>query len=180
MALISAATIITSVSLFHLTLAYFFLTNPSQIADQTLVFIIGQAMNMPHSRAFEVASPALSFLGAVLALMGISDLAACSSREEVFVFYWGAQAPVRIFALMFLTTYSYFFSASSPLYSSASSTYTYTPSGWGEGLKNRIFFTWAFLELVTWFWIWTTLREERFEWAKRITMKRAADEEDRL
>ena len=80
---------------------------------------------------------------------------------------------------MFLTTYSYFFSASSPLYSSASSAYTYTPSGWGEGLKNRIFFTWAFVELVTWFWIWTTLREERFEWARKIAEKRAADEEDR-
>jgi hypothetical protein len=46
MALISGATIITSLSLFHITLAFFFLTSPGAIADQTLVFIIGEAMGM--------------------------------------------------------------------------------------------------------------------------------------
>lgn len=46
MALISAATIITSLSLFHITMAFFFLTNPGAIADQTLVFIIGEAMGL--------------------------------------------------------------------------------------------------------------------------------------
>ncbi len=46
MGLISAATIITSLSLFHITLGYFFLTNPGAIADQTLVFIIGEAMGL--------------------------------------------------------------------------------------------------------------------------------------
>lgn len=49
MALISGATIITSISLFHITLAYFFIANPNQIADQTLVFIIGEAMGMVRS-----------------------------------------------------------------------------------------------------------------------------------
>jgi Increased loss of mitochondrial DNA protein 1 len=49
MALISAMTIITSLSLFHITLAYFFLTNPNQIADQTLVFILGEAMGMVNN-----------------------------------------------------------------------------------------------------------------------------------
>ena len=46
MALISGNTIITSLSLFHITLAYFFLTSPGALADQTLVFIIGEAMGM--------------------------------------------------------------------------------------------------------------------------------------
>lgn len=46
MALISANTIITSLSLFHITLAYFFLASPGAIADQTLVFIIGEAMGL--------------------------------------------------------------------------------------------------------------------------------------
>lgn len=46
MALISAATIITSLSLFHITLAFFFLTSPAVVADQTLVFIIGEAMGL--------------------------------------------------------------------------------------------------------------------------------------
>lgn len=46
MALISGNTIITSLSLFHITLAYFFLASPGAIADQSLVFIIGEAMGM--------------------------------------------------------------------------------------------------------------------------------------
>lgn len=46
MAIISGATIITSLSLFHITLAFFFLTSPESITDQTLVFIIGEAMGM--------------------------------------------------------------------------------------------------------------------------------------
>lgn len=46
MGLISGATIISSISLFHITLAYFFLTSPGSIADQTLVYIIGEAMGL--------------------------------------------------------------------------------------------------------------------------------------
>ena len=46
MALISAKTIITSVSLFHITLGFFFLTNPGTVADQALVYILGEAMGM--------------------------------------------------------------------------------------------------------------------------------------
>lgn len=46
MALISAKTIITSLSLFHITLAFFFLTNPATIADQALVYVLGESMGM--------------------------------------------------------------------------------------------------------------------------------------
>lgn len=46
MALISAKTIITSLSLFHVTLAFFFLTNPATVADQALVWILGESMGM--------------------------------------------------------------------------------------------------------------------------------------
>lgn len=28
-------------------------------------------------------------------------------------------------------------------------------------MKNRLFFTFCFLEMISWFWIWVTLREER-------------------
>ncbi|CAG8973392.1 hypothetical protein HYALB_00000155 [Hymenoscyphus albidus] len=174
MGLISAKTIITSLALFHITLAYFFFTNPNVIADQSTVFIIGEAMGMPHARSFEVTSPPLAFLAAIFFYTGVSDLVACSMQEEIYVFYWGSQAPTRLLVLLGLTIYSYFFSSTSPLYASS----TYTP-GWGEGLKNRVFFTWAFLEVVTWFWVWVTLREERSEWVRRIAMNRA-EEEDRL
>lgn len=46
MALISAKTILTSLSLFHITLGFFFLTNPATIADQSLVYVMGEAMGM--------------------------------------------------------------------------------------------------------------------------------------
>jgi hypothetical protein len=46
MALIPANTIIRSLSLFHITLGFFFLTSPATIADQTLVFVLGEAMGL--------------------------------------------------------------------------------------------------------------------------------------
>lgn len=46
MALISTKTILTSLSLFHMTLGFFFITNPGTIADQALVYVIGEAMGM--------------------------------------------------------------------------------------------------------------------------------------
>ena len=46
MAIVSAATIIRSLSIFHLTAAYFLLTSPETIADQNLVFMLGAAMDL--------------------------------------------------------------------------------------------------------------------------------------
>ena len=46
MALISGATLIRSISLFHLTLAYYFLVNPQKLADQNLVFIFGESLGI--------------------------------------------------------------------------------------------------------------------------------------
>lgn len=46
MPLIASKTIITSVSLFHLTIGFFFLTNPHAINDQTLVYVLGESMGM--------------------------------------------------------------------------------------------------------------------------------------
>jgi hypothetical protein len=49
MALISAKTILTSLSLFHITLGFFFLTSPVTIADQALVYIVGESMALVSS-----------------------------------------------------------------------------------------------------------------------------------
>lgn len=57
MALISAKTIITSVSLFHITLGFFFLTSPGTIADQALVWVIGEAMGMVRLLCPKIQSP---------------------------------------------------------------------------------------------------------------------------
>lgn len=46
MGLISATTILTSICLFHITLAFFFVTNPATIADQGVVWLMGEAMGL--------------------------------------------------------------------------------------------------------------------------------------
>jgi hypothetical protein len=49
----------------------------------------------------------------------------------------------------------------------------------GASLNNSIVFTWGFMELAAWFWVYTTLREERTEKAKKIVEKQKS-EADRL
>jgi hypothetical protein len=139
-----------------------------------------------------VQSAPLAFLAAVLIIFGICDLVAVSMPEEIARHHWGtqgplypfkisnikmlissSQAPVRLAMFFCLTIYSFLFSSTSPLFNSRS----YTPSMWGEGLKNRLVFSWAFLELVTWFWIFVTLREERREAAVKAARRKAAQDE---
>jgi hypothetical protein len=241
MALISAKTILTSLCLFHLSLAFFFLTNPASIAEQSIVYVLGESMGLPGSRSFEQPSPALGLLAAVLAIMGISDLSTLSLPDEVgLVSYWGMQgtycaytqyiaqalphtvfevvqqgkcwltmvvsspAPLRLTLTFFLALYSFFFSPSSPLFytpdeslSSSSSSSSdssspilthpsvhraqhnpaYQPSGWGgDALKNRVFFSFMFVETVAWLWAWVTLSEENRElMAKKARKRRSSD-----
>lgn len=182
MALISGRTIITSLSLFHITLGFFFLTNPISVADQALVYVLGEAMGMPYSRAFDVPTPALAFLAVILAGWGFSDLITLSMPEEVcLVHYWGMQAPLRVLISMATLFYSFFFSASSPLYGGSSTRkarhvmYEYESGrlgSVGDGLKNRVFFTFMFIETVSWFWLWVTLREERVQLLARKASRR--------
>lgn len=50
MALLSAFSLIRAVSLFHITAAFFFLTAPAKIADQNVVFMLGEAMGLVSCR----------------------------------------------------------------------------------------------------------------------------------
>ncbi|KAI0385692.1 increased loss of mitochondrial DNA protein 1 [Hypomontagnella monticulosa] len=174
MALISVKTILTSLCLFHITLAYFFYTNPNAIADQALVYVLGEAMGMPHTTSFTTPSATSSFLSVSLLLTGLSDLLTLSLPEEIWlVHYWGAQAPLRITLFASLSLFSYF---STPSYGRsgpgrmshplAPPSSAFLPggvsngNGIGDGLRNRVFFTFAFLEFLSWFWVWVTLKEE--------------------
>lgn len=71
-----------------------------------------------------------------------------------------------------LAIYSFFFSSHSPLMASRA----YVPSAWGENLKNRMIFAFAFVEMFAWFWAFVKLRDERREMAIHIAEKRAAEE----
>ncbi|OAQ59409.1 increased loss of mitochondrial DNA protein 1 [Pochonia chlamydosporia 170] len=169
MALITSKTLITSISLFHITLGFFFLTNPSAINDQILVQVLGQSMGIPFARGFDAQSHTLAFLSIVLVFFGLSDLFSLGMPEELgSLYYWGTQAPLRAFLSILLTFYTYTFGPSSPFYGGTShrtrTSYntTYSPASWGgDGLKNRVFFTFVFIEMIAWFWVWVTLREER-------------------
>ncbi|KFY28540.1 hypothetical protein V493_02879 [Pseudogymnoascus sp. VKM F-4281 (FW-2241)] len=134
---------------------------------------MGEAMGLPNVRAFDSPSAPLAFLGATLAIWGLSDLVAVSQPEEITNHYWSSQAPIRLVLFFALAGYSYLFSAKSPMYKTSG----YISSSWGEGLKNRVLFTWAFVEMITWFWVWTTLREERREMLIKAQEKRAREEE---
>ncbi|KAI0175485.1 increased loss of mitochondrial DNA protein 1 [Hypoxylon sp. FL1284] len=170
MALISAKTILTSLCLFHITLAYFFYTNPNAIADQALVWVLGEAMGMPQTAAFAAPSPACSLLAVALLLVGLSDLLSLSLPEEIWlVQYWGAQAPLRITLFAAFSLFSYFSTPSYGRSGGGRMSHPRTPPstfmagsavGGGDGLRNRVFFTFAFLEFLSWFWVWVTLKEE--------------------
>ncbi|KND90089.1 hypothetical protein TOPH_05298 [Tolypocladium ophioglossoides CBS 100239] len=182
MPLIASKTIIVSISLFHMTLAFFFLTSPRTVSDKVLVYVMGESMGIPISRGFDTQHPALAFLAVVLAMFGLSDLVSLSMPEELgSLYYWGTQAPLRSFFSMLLVFYSYFLGPSSPVYGApprtpplAGPASSYTASGWGgDALKNRVFFTFMFLEMISWFWIWVTLREERHGVVERLRKQRS-------
>jgi hypothetical protein len=47
----------------------------------------------------------------------------------------------------------------------------------GDDLKNALVFTWGFLELATWFWVFITLRDERRDRTRELIEKRNAEAE---
>ncbi|KAK3940886.1 increased loss of mitochondrial DNA protein 1 [Diplogelasinospora grovesii] len=130
MALISGKTILTSLCLFHITLGFFFLTSPGTVADQAVVYLLGEAMGLPAVLSFDTQNPALAFLGIILGFIGISDLVTLSLPEEIsLLHHWSMQAPLRLFMSFMLVLYTFFFSASSPLYAPPSSSSASTPDG---------------------------------------------------
>ncbi|WZH40911.1 increased loss of mitochondrial DNA protein 1 [Fusarium acuminatum] len=207
MALISAKTIITSVSLFHLTLGYFFLTNPSSINEQALVYMMGESMGMwlvqsevlgeansisstarsqrlratkppssvprIHPHLYRLQRPDVPFH----ARRNLSGLPLGHTRFDNPVDYYKRKAnrmmtaPLRSFLSLGFVAYIFLFGPSSPMYDKSSRgplshpsahNPSYRPGGWGgDMLKNRLFFTFIFIETMTWFWVWVTLREER-------------------
>ncbi|KAF3762775.1 hypothetical protein M406DRAFT_323686 [Cryphonectria parasitica EP155] len=188
MALISAKTILTSLSLFHITLGFFLLTNPGTIADQALVLMLGEATGMSYERSFEARSASLAFLGIVLGIWGFTDLVTLSMPEEIsLIHHWGVQAPLRFLVSFLLLLYTFFSSSSSPFYRADTSrgwmshpiahayNPNYQPSGWGgEELKNRVFFVFIFVETMSWLWAWVTLREDTRELMIRAAKRRGS------
>ncbi|KAI0392903.1 increased loss of mitochondrial DNA protein 1 [Xylariaceae sp. FL0594] len=170
MALISASTILTSLCLFHITLAYFFYTDPQAIADQALVWVLGEATGMPETQHFAAPSPASSFLAVMLLLLGLSDLMTLSMPQEIWlVHYWGSQAPARIIVFGLLALFTYITSPSSSYHHHHHhhNPKLFGPESGTDGLRNRVFFVFALIEFLSWLWAWVTLKEEAAVFAAR-------------
>jgi len=142
----------------------------------------------PHVRAFETRSPPLAFLSVVLAFMGISDLVSLGMPEEISLLYhWGTQgrdarlydepkfcslsaAPLRLTLSLGIVIYTFLTGSHAPLSSSNSRGFSPShgsASSWSDGLKNDMVFAFAFVEMISWFWVWVTLREERGELVRK-------------
>ncbi|KAI9839618.1 MAG: hypothetical protein M1819_002244 [Sarea resinae] len=110
------------------------------------------------------------------AFVGLSDLLAVSMPEEIAGYYFGAQAPVRLFFFFIVAGYPYVFKRDGIASQLAGEGKPYDSSGPGEHLKNSIVFSLGFIEFVTWFWVFITLREERKDAADRQVEKLKAEE----
>ncbi len=54
MGLFSAFTLIRAISLFHITIAYFFLTAPKMVADQNVVYMLGESLRLVSLASYVV------------------------------------------------------------------------------------------------------------------------------
>ncbi|KAM3414937.1 hypothetical protein BST61_g10077 [Cercospora zeina] len=171
MGLFSPYTLIRTVSLFHLTAAYFFLTAPRILADQNVVFILGESMRIDHAASLNKPSEATAFVAVLLALLGIADITAANMNENAALEYWLSNVPVRLTFLFGLTGYVYLFKEDG-LFGSGPA----TKAGIGEPLQNSLTFTFGFFEIAMWFWIFTCLREERVTVARKRAEERKAQE----
>ncbi|KAK4615600.1 hypothetical protein CLAFUW4_09771 [Fulvia fulva] len=176
MAIISGFTLIRAISLFHITAAYFFLTAPKTIADQNAIFILGESMRLPHATSLDKPNDASAFIGVLLAFLGIVDLTAASMEEGIALHYWLSNVPVRLVFFFVLTAYTYLFKEGGALGPTSTS---FGKASLGEPLQNSLVFSFGFVEIATWFWIFTSLREERREMARKRIEDLIA-EEDRL
>jgi hypothetical protein len=194
MAIITAGSMIRSLSLFHLTLAALLLKNPKLVANQSVILVLGGSMQLvrslhnlhsptpinkntantsqPMPRDFSTPSAALAFVALLFAFLGISDLTAASLDDDIFDAYWGAQTPVRLVFLFLLTGYTVLFKKGGLLSPKGANAFATGP---GDYLKNSFVFAWGFIEISAWFWIFVTLRDERRERAKKILAKRQAE-----
>ena len=117
-----------------------------------------------------------AFVAVLLAFLGVSDLVAVSLEDEVAREYWGSIIPVRLIMLFGLSGYTYLFREGGML--GPKTKIWGARSSPGDYLKNSMMFTWSFMEMVLWFWVFITLRDERRQAAVRLIEKRKKEAEE--
>lgn len=95
--------------------------------------------------------------------------------EELSDEYWGIQTPIRLLFLFALTAYTYMFKEGGMM---APRSNDYMMSKGNTNLHNSIVFTWGFVEMAAWFWVFVTLRDERREKVNKLIEKRKREAEN--
>jgi len=173
MQIFSSSLVLKTLAFFHLTLAYYLLTSPVTIANQNLVGILGASMEMPTARsAFSVPDPSNALAAFFLAFLAVTDLSAVTLLPlEIYNYYWGVQAPARLLFLFPVSAFIYF---TKPAIGVAGAV---SKAGFGDALKNDIVFTFCFVEIATYFWVYTKIRDENRETALKAAERRKIQEE---
>jgi hypothetical protein len=89
-------------------------------------------------------SEASAFIAVLLVFLGLSDLTAASLPALPALEYWLGNVPVRLTVLFGLTAYSYLCKEGGMLGAA---------TGVGANLCNSWVFSWAFMELMVWYWV---------------------------
>lgn len=85
-------------------------------------------------------------------------------------------APLRCLLSVLSIAFAYLSSPSSTLRQRGAYVFKHGSSSGLDGLKNRVFFSFMFIEMLTWFWIWITLRDERASVVDRLRKKQSRGE----
>jgi hypothetical protein len=86
--------------------------------------------------------------------------------DEVWmIHHWSAQAPLRVLMFSLLTVVTFLTTPRAKRVGSSRMSHPVAPRGFADGggwdgLRNRVVFTLVFMEMLSWFWVWVTLREE--------------------
>jgi hypothetical protein len=135
-----------------------------------------QPLPDPEAPLSSLSAPSATtaLLAVILAMFAISDIAATSLREEISMIYFGSQTSIRLIFYFALTAWSYSFRPGGAFASRAESEALLAKgaledrSDLAKGIGSGVVFSWAFVQVVMWFWVFITLRDERKEVEARL------------
>ena len=153
MPLISSATLIRTLSILHLTTAYYLLTKPSVLPNQNLVLVLGASMKLPiPTAALSTPSTATALAALFLTALAMNDLLAAALTQFAYDEYWGAQAPLRCFLWGILTVWVYVTGREGTGILGKTQDVV-VGKGTGGDLKNSFVFAVGFVEMSVMFWV---------------------------
>ncbi|KAJ9294793.1 hypothetical protein DTO271G3_6713 [Paecilomyces variotii] len=202
MGFFSSKTLIQAHALFLFVLAVYLTKSPEVVVDSDLVMLLGEAMKIDVSPAFARPQSPFALCGILLVADALVDLIVVTKVPQINEVLAradvarsrsnGSTAVIsnnpfairmaalysEIWTLLAASRFCLFFAVSIFIYQSK-------PVAWGIGadesenmtglgqLKNRVVFTYGFMEMMFWLWILLTLREERQETAVRLAAAEA-------